>query len=259
MKYLLPLALLLFIGCLGSQENPPPKTSDVPPLRDQAQFLQNPFEVTESFIEEGKTIYNKNCVGCHGEKGEEPFYHSIRDHAKGHTDGDYVWIVTYGKENTRMPSFKEKLTLEERWKVVMYLKKRLAWSLEDLEAQQSLSSLELSLYDLEDLFGGKSTLSMEKKKNAWAEYEGRRVTWKGQVNGIQVEDGGVVKVKIRHLPYTEEYDVLLVFDAEKGDKVLRIVEGGYVTYTGILTKMRSNGSPYVLEGIAIESAQITSD
>jgi len=74
-----------------------------------------------------------------------------------------------------------------------------------------------------------------------------------------VEDGGVVKVKIRHLPYTEEYDVLLVFDAEKGDKVLRIVEGGYVTYTGILTKMRSNGSPYVLEGIAIESAQITSD
>ena len=158
-----------------------------------------------------------------------------------------------------MPSFKEKLTLQERWKVVTYLKKKLAWSLEDLLAQQSLSSLELSLYDLEELFGGKSVLSLEKKKDAWVEYEGRKVTWKGQVYGVQVDDGGVVKVKLRHLPYTEEYDVLLVFDADKGDKVLKIVEGSYVTYNGILKKMRYNGSPYILEGTAIESAQITSD
>jgi hypothetical protein len=260
MRYLPVLALILFLGCLSAEESPQPEnTADVPPVRDQAQFLQNPFEVTDTFIEDGRTIYMKYCVGCHGENGEEPFYHSIKHHAKGHTYGDYVWIVTYGLENTRMPSFKEKLTLEERWKAVAYLKKRLAWSIEDLEARQSLSSLDLSIYDLEQFFGGKSSLSMEKKKELWSDYAGKKVTWKGQVNRIFVDEGGVVKVKIRHLPDTADHDVLLVFDAEDGEKVLKIVEGQYVTYTGILKTMRHDGSPYVLEGIAIEGAQITSD
>lgn len=118
------LALLLLSGCLSVAEEPStPKNEEVPANRDHAQFLQNPFQVDDTFIEGGRVIYQRLCTGCHGPAGEEPFYHSIKHHADRHTNGDYLWIVTYGIEDTNMPSFNTTLTLEERWEVVTYIKK----------------------------------------------------------------------------------------------------------------------------------------
>jgi hypothetical protein len=259
MMYLL-LMLLMVLGCLSSEDiSAMQKNNEVPQVRDHAQFLQNPFEVTDSFIDGGRTIYVKNCIGCHGAGGEEPFYHSIKYHANRHTYGDYLWVVTYGLESTNMPSFKEKLTLEERWKVITYLKKKLAWSLEGTGVQPSFSSLDLSIYDLDKLFSDESTLTAEEKKDAWSEYSGKKVTWKGQVAQIDLKGKKIIKVKIRHKPQTKDYDVLLVFDTARKEEILKIKPGEYVAYTGILKDMPEDGSSYVLEGVAIESAKITSD
>jgi hypothetical protein len=252
------LVSILLMGCLGAtEESPGPKGDEVPAQRDHAQFIQNPYPVTDSFIEEGKAIYEKLCIGCHGPEGEEPFYHSIKLHADRHTYGDYLWIVTYGIENTRMPPFNATLSLEERWKVITYLKKNLAWSLNAEEKAESLTSLDLSIYELDKLFmeGG---LSEVEKEEAWKSYSGKRVTWKGQVQHIRVENGEL-ELGIRHKPHTEKYDVLVIFDSSKLEKVFGIALQEYVTYTGILRERPKGGSPYVLEGVDIEGAKITSD
>lgn len=252
------IAALFTVGCLGAEESPQ-KAVDVPEQRDHAQFIQNPFKVTDSFIEEGRAIYERLCVGCHGPAGEEPFYHSIKHHADRHTYGDYLWIVTYGLENTPMPPFNQTLTLEERWEVITYLKKSLAWKLGDDEGGISLTSLELSIYELDKLFGEESDLTDDEKKDAWARYYGKKVTWKGQVTYIQA-DNGLLRVGMRQTskPRTGDYDVLLEFELSKNEQIT-ITEGEYVTYSGILKKMAGKKSPYVLQGIAIERAKITSD
>lgn len=255
--------LILFIGCLGSGvSSQSSKAEDVPEQRDQAQFIQNPFQVTDSFIEEGRAIYEREglCVGCHGLEGEEPFYHSIKHHADRHTYGDYLWIVTYGLENTPMPPFNQTLTLEERWKVVTYLKKRLAWGLGEGEAGSSLTSLELSIYELDKLFGEGSDLTEDERKDVWAKYSGKKVTWKGQVTYIQA-DNGLLRVGVRHMPKPRagDYDVLLEFSKSNKEGIPEITRGEYVTYTGVLKAVAGKDSPYVLEGVAIEGAKITSD
>lgn len=259
MKNYIVFTLIMFMGCLGAGETPQiPKPTEVPLVRDHAQFLQNPYEVTDAFIEEGRRIYINNCISCHGPEGEEPFYHSIKHHANRHTYGDYVWIVTYGLENTPMPSFKDKLSLKERWQVVTYLKKKLAWNLEEVGGQ-SLTSLDLSIYDLDRMFD-KNGANSKAWRDAWSEYAGKKVTWKGQVSQVEVKENGKAVLKIRHKSSTPDYDVLLIFDTPKED-VFKIKVGEYVTYTGILDDVVFEGGipRYLLKGVAISGAKITSD
>mgnify|MGYP001264332991 CR=1 FL=1 len=131
-KQIICIFLLFFvIGCIGTTEEiSTTKINEVPIIRDHAQFLDNPYIVTDIFVEKGKSIYDKHCIQCHGIEGEKPYYHSIKFHANRHQDGDYLWVITYGIDNTDMPSFNSALTIEERWMVLTYLKKELSWTLE---------------------------------------------------------------------------------------------------------------------------------
>ncbi len=96
-------------------------------MQEHAQFLRNPYEQSAAFLEQGRAIYFKRCASCHGSEGEEPFYHALKYHALRHTDGDYFWVVTYGIEGTNMSGFQNALTIEERWQVVAFVRKELAW------------------------------------------------------------------------------------------------------------------------------------
>jgi len=81
-------------------------------------------------IEEGKKIYtgefniDVNCASCHGKDGK-PVKRGARDfrnaeRMKLYSDSTWFWRISEGVANTKMKAWKEKLTEEERWKVVAF-------------------------------------------------------------------------------------------------------------------------------------------
>jgi mono/diheme cytochrome c family protein len=92
---------------------------------------QNPVPADEKSIAAGKTIYQKECLSCHGSsgKGDGPAAKDLPrkcgdlSDAKlwAQTDGALFWKITEGK--TPMPAY-DKLLKEEndRWIVIHYIR-----------------------------------------------------------------------------------------------------------------------------------------
>lgn len=97
----------------------------------QIKKLQNPVPANNDAIGAGMMIYMDHCQSCHGEngdgKGEKAEQLSVAPanftdaHAMSAvTDGELFWRITHGRRP--MPSFKDKLTDEERWQLVVYIR-----------------------------------------------------------------------------------------------------------------------------------------
>jgi mono/diheme cytochrome c family protein len=95
---------------------------------------------TDTNIQEGKTLYERHCAPCHGTgaKGDGPetagFLTPIRPvdladpESLATLDQGYVfWRITEGGRETPflsvMPSWKDELTEEERWQIILYIYK----------------------------------------------------------------------------------------------------------------------------------------
>jgi len=92
--------------------------------------LKNPLPITQESISKGEELYNMYCFSCHGDTGygDGPAGGSmgIRP-ANFHDqkvikqkDGALFWKLTNGKGN--MPPFKEALTEEQRWQLIVFLR-----------------------------------------------------------------------------------------------------------------------------------------
>ena len=78
----------------------------------------------------GKTLYAKHCKSCHGAsgKGDGPKAAQLEKECgdftsaefKSMTDGEIYWMTTEGKDP--MPTYEKKMTDEERWQVVQYVR-----------------------------------------------------------------------------------------------------------------------------------------
>jgi len=97
----------------------------------QAKKMQNPVPPTSEAIGAGMMIYMDRCQSCHGEngdgKGEKAgdLLIAPADFRDGHkmslsTDGEFFWQISEG--HRPMPAFKAKLTPEERWQVIDYIR-----------------------------------------------------------------------------------------------------------------------------------------
>jgi len=97
----------------------------------QMKKMHNPVPASREAIGAGMVIYMDHCQGCHGEngdgKGEKAEKLSVAPanftdaHAmSAATDGELFWKITRGRRP--MPSFKQKLTDEERWQLVVYIR-----------------------------------------------------------------------------------------------------------------------------------------
>ncbi len=94
-------------------------------------YLKSPIEMTEATVEQGKVIYTKFCMHCHGEKGEGdggvvkngnyPTPPSYTAALKDLPEGKIFHSLVYGK-NVAMGSHASQLNKEERWLVVQYVK-----------------------------------------------------------------------------------------------------------------------------------------
>ena len=98
---------------------------------EKARQMPNPFPPTPKAIGLGMSAYADHCENCHGEdgngKGERAEKLSVApsDFTDAHTmskltDGELFWKISEG--HRPMPGFKGKLSEEERWQLVDYIR-----------------------------------------------------------------------------------------------------------------------------------------
>jgi len=98
----------------------------------QDSGLKNPFAPTAASQARGKSLYTINCAMCHGQTPAEPGPVGMKltppppglghDVVRERSDAHIFKAVTFGFG--RMPPFKDKLSPDERWDLVNYLRAR---------------------------------------------------------------------------------------------------------------------------------------
>ncbi|GAB3306645.1 c-type cytochrome [Hymenobacter tenuis] len=91
--------------------------------------LRNPYTYTKATLEEGKTLYARNCQHCHGEAGagDGPVaakFKGVPNYSVGAyktmNDGHIYHVIQWGKG--RMMPHGSQVNPEERWKIAMYVR-----------------------------------------------------------------------------------------------------------------------------------------
>ena len=123
------LALILVTLCVVAiftyYENKPWK------VPEEAKRRPNPIQPSESALAAGRSVYLDKCVQCHGHtgKGDGPdassYYPSPTSlvdaqHMNSVTDGEIFYQISQGRKP--MPAFKKRLTEEQRWQLVLYVR-----------------------------------------------------------------------------------------------------------------------------------------
>jgi len=102
--------------------------------RATAELINNPYPITTAGLAEGKELYDTFCGICHGEKGDGAGYlvrddggvypvqpaNFLLDEFQNASNGRYYHSIMHGKN--LMGSYKDKISYEERWQVIHYIR-----------------------------------------------------------------------------------------------------------------------------------------
>ena len=117
----------------GAQQDFSKNTWELP---EDADKTKNPVPASAESIEKGKALYldptKGNCIFCHGETGtgneanmpklrRKPADLTNKERMAANTDGELFWKITKGITGI-MPGREKKMTEEERWHVVNYIR-----------------------------------------------------------------------------------------------------------------------------------------
>jgi copper transport protein len=92
---------------------------------------RNPYPPTAQSLAQGRTLYTANCQTCHGTggKGDGPSAAGLNpppldltQHVGYHADSELYRMISQGIRGTSMPPFAGRLTDEERWHLINYIK-----------------------------------------------------------------------------------------------------------------------------------------
>ncbi|MDF1695056.1 MAG: c-type cytochrome [Saprospiraceae bacterium] len=134
--------------------------SDEERERAIAELIDNPLPITDAGLEEGKNLYNIFCSTCHGEKGDgngylvrddggvypvQPANFLLEEHLNA-SNGRYYHAIMHGKN--LMGAYKDKISYEERWNVIHYIR-----SLQAKELKLAYNQLENTLNDVDQPAG----------------------------------------------------------------------------------------------------------
>lgn len=97
---------------------------------DSVNSMINPIEIDEEIMEESQMLYKKHCRSCHGRLGDGkgtgaadistvPTDFNNPEFLK-QSDGSMFWKISEGKDD--MAGYSEKLSEEEIWLTVIYIK-----------------------------------------------------------------------------------------------------------------------------------------
>jgi len=123
--------------------------------RAMAEIIENPLPITEAGLAEGKELYNVFCATCHGEKADgngylvrdggaypaQPANFLLEDHLKA-SNGRYYHAIMHGKNV--MGGYADKISYEERWNVIHYIR-----SLQAKELKLAYSQTENTLNNID--------------------------------------------------------------------------------------------------------------
>lgn len=95
-------------------------------------YVRNPVPYTPGAVARGRELFEANCAACHGlrARGDGPLAATLNPkpadltdgHVDDHTDGDLFWWLTHGFPGSAMPGFGGRLTEEDRWALVNYVR-----------------------------------------------------------------------------------------------------------------------------------------
>jgi len=123
-KFLLVVPALLVMSTSLIAQN---KSWNVPAA---IKSMKNPVASSEVSLKTGSETFTKNCVSCHGKTGKGNGVKAAtlrnfpgdftRPEFQNLTDGEILYRVKTGKEE--MPKFEGKLTDDDIWNVINYLR-----------------------------------------------------------------------------------------------------------------------------------------
>jgi mono/diheme cytochrome c family protein len=98
---------------------------------EEYRALPNPVPPSPEAAANGRVIYERQCRSCHGDTGKgdgkmssyikpAPKDLSMPELQDKMTDGEVFYKITYGR--SPMPQFKQKLSDQERWHLVHYIR-----------------------------------------------------------------------------------------------------------------------------------------
>jgi len=101
------------------------------PVPEEARQLKNPLQPTVQALKSAREVYADKCAHCHGDAGKgdgrdagryDPSPTDFTDikRMSGATDGELFYKISEGKKP--MPVFKNKLTEEQRWQLVLLIR-----------------------------------------------------------------------------------------------------------------------------------------
>jgi len=111
-----------FHGSAAAEEMRNPHASHQHRHMDHAN-VKNPVASTALSISEGRKLFEKNCMVCHGKAGKGGLGPNLTGPTRmhGNTEGETFYIITDGVPGTAMRSFRSELSDTMRWHVVNYL------------------------------------------------------------------------------------------------------------------------------------------
>jgi mono/diheme cytochrome c family protein len=101
------------------------------PVPEEAKQLKNPLQPTAPALKSARDVYADKCAHCHGDTGKgdgrdaEKYDPAPTDFTKAKrmseaTDGELFYKISEGKKP--MPVFKNKLTEDQRWELVLLIR-----------------------------------------------------------------------------------------------------------------------------------------
>ena len=101
--------------------------------QDGAAALKNPVPVNATTLAEGKQLFTKNCLSCHGALGKgdgkagaalkpPPADLTDEEWKHGSTDAEMYTVIRDGVKGTGMRGFAGRMTAKELWTVLNYVR-----------------------------------------------------------------------------------------------------------------------------------------
>jgi putative copper resistance protein D len=88
-------------------------------------YIRPALPYTTTSIARGHALYRDHCASCHGmgEPGDNPAASSLTGRRTAeHTAGDLFWWLTHGIAGSAMPAFVDRLSPDQRWDVVNFVR-----------------------------------------------------------------------------------------------------------------------------------------
>ena len=101
------------------------------PVPEEAKQLKNPLHPTAPALKSAREVYVDKCAHCHGDAGKgdgrdasrydpAPMDFTDAKRMSEATDGELFYKISEGKKP--MPVFKNKLTEDQRWELVLFIR-----------------------------------------------------------------------------------------------------------------------------------------